>query len=56
MRIHVAPLLVLTTAVAASSTPWRRVILVLAAALAFTAAVNNLSQLETALGFFSRTS
>jgi hypothetical protein len=54
--IHVAPLLVLTTTVAASSTPWRRVILVLAAALAFTAAVNNLSQLETALGFFSRTS
>ena len=54
--IHVAPLLVLTTALAASSTPWRRAILVLAAAAAFTAAVNNLSQLETALGFFSRAS
>jgi len=53
--IHVAPLLVLTTALAASSTPWRRVILVLAAVLVLTAAVNNLSQLETALEFFFRT-
>jgi hypothetical protein len=53
--MHIAPLLVLTSALAASSTPWRRVILALAAAVAFTAAVNNLSQIQAALGFFART-
>jgi hypothetical protein len=54
--LHVAPLLILTAALAAGSTTWRRPILALALVLAFTAAVNNASQLGTALAFFSRTS
>jgi hypothetical protein len=54
--MHVAPLLMLAAAFAAASTPWRRPILVLAAALAVTAAVNNIVQLRVALAFFSRAS
>jgi len=54
--LHVAPLFILAAALAAGSTAWRRPILALALALAITAAVNNASQLGTALAFFSRTS
>ena len=54
--LHVAPLLILAAALAAASTTWRRAILVLALALAFTGGVNNAWQLRTALAFFSRTS
>jgi len=53
--LHLAPLLILAAAQAAESTAWRRAILALAVALAFTGAVNNASQLRTALAFFSRT-
>jgi hypothetical protein len=53
--LHVAPLLILAAALAAAATPWRRIILALAVALAFTAAMNNASQLATAMAFFSRT-
>ena len=52
--MHVAPLLILASALAAASTFWRRIILLLAVALALTAAVNNVSQLTTAMAFFSR--
>ena len=54
--LHVAPLLVLAPANAVASTFWRRPILMLAVALALAAAVNNVSQLLTALAFFSRAS
>jgi hypothetical protein len=54
--MHVAPLLMLAAALAAASAPWRRAVLVLAAALAVFAAVNNASQLAAALAFFSRPS
>jgi hypothetical protein len=52
---HVASLLVLTAALGSAS-PWRRVILALAIALACTAAMNNAVQLGAALSVFSRTS
>jgi len=52
--LHLAPLLILSAALAAASTTWRRLILALAVALAVAAAVNNASQLGAALGFFSR--
>lgn len=52
--LHLAPLLILSAALAVASTTWRRLILALAVALAIAAAVNNASQLGTALGFFSR--
>jgi hypothetical protein len=52
--LHLAPLLILAAALAAASA-WRRAILALAVALAFTGAVNNAWQLRTALAFFSRT-
>jgi hypothetical protein len=54
--LHVAPLLVLGVVLAAATTTWRRPILALAAALAVAAAINNGSQLATALGFFARAS
>jgi hypothetical protein len=52
--LHVGPLLILSAASAAASSTWRRLILVLAVALAIAAFVNNASQLRTALGFFAR--
>jgi hypothetical protein len=54
--MHVVPLLILGVALAAAAAPWRRIILVVVAALAVAAAVNNVSQLATAMGFFSRAS
>jgi len=53
--LHFAPLLILAAALAAAATPWRRIVLALAVALAFTAAMNNASQLATAMAFFART-
>jgi hypothetical protein len=52
--MHVVPLLVLGVALAAAASPWRRIILVVAVAMTFAAAVNNASQLAAAMGFFSR--
>jgi hypothetical protein len=54
--MHVAPLLILAGTLALASTRWRRAILALAVVLAFTAFVNNASQLRTAMAFFSRAS
>jgi hypothetical protein len=54
--LHVVPLLVLAAAFAAASVPWRRAILVLAAALTVAAAINNAAQLAAAMAFFSRAS
>jgi hypothetical protein len=54
--MHVAPLLILTCAYAASTVRWRHAILVLASALVLTAAISNAAQLSAALAFFSRAS
>jgi hypothetical protein len=54
--MHIAPLLILAAALASSATSWRRTILALAVALTFAAAVNNASELATAMRFFARAS
>ncbi len=54
--MHIAPLLILAAALASTTTPWRRTILALAVALAVAAAVNNWTQLATAIRFFARAS
>ncbi len=51
--MHVAPLLILATALATTATAWRRTILLLAVALTVVAAVGNASQLAIAMKFFS---